>query len=159
MNRILVFVAVCTLASVGLAQQGIDALSGTQSLDWPEEDLSARMMDGAHQFVERKIAEAARDRGRYWKYDATSAAAYEASIHQNRQRLREIIGAVDPRLPPRMERFADDVSPVLVGETPRYRIYQVRWAVLDGVDGEGLLVDPKETAVARVVREEAPGRV
>src|SRR5437868_7117393 len=86
-------------------------LSGTKPLGWPEEDLSQRLMDGAHQFVERKISESARDRARYWNYDSSSPAAYDKSVSGNRERLREIIGAVDPRLPARMERFGDDAAP------------------------------------------------
>src|SRR5437773_10393447 len=85
-----------------------ETLPGTASLDWPEEDLSSRMMDGAHHFVERQIAQARDKRSRYWKYDSSSVAAWEASIHENRERLREIIGAVDRRAAPRMERFGDD---------------------------------------------------
>src|SRR5262249_7403835 len=125
---------------------------GTQSLDWPEDDLSGRMMDGAHAFVERKIAEAARDRGKYWKAGGESASATtEKMLVENRERLRQIIGAVDPRLPPRMERFGGDANPALGAETPFYRFYQVRGPALEGVDGEGLLLDPKEKVLARVV--------
>ena len=36
--------------------QQVQILPGTQPLTW-EGDLSQRMMDGAHRFVERKIAE------------------------------------------------------------------------------------------------------
>src|SRR5262245_8601465 len=120
-------------------------------LDWPEEDLSGRMMDGTHRFVEQQIAEAQAKRDRYWKYDRSSAAAWNASIHANRDRLREIAGAVDPRLPPRMERFGDDRSPALVAETTRYRVYQVRWSVLEGLSAEGLLIQPKTKPVAHLV--------
>jgi len=126
-------------------------LPGPKALDWPEEDLSSRLMDGAHQFAERKIAEAARWRNEYWKIDATSRETYEASITENRQKLREIIGAVDPRSAPRMERYGDDACPALVAETSGYRVHQVRWPVLEGVFAEGLLVQPKQSAVASVV--------
>src|SRR5690242_5300866 len=34
-----------------------DPLPRTAALEWPEEDLSSRLMDGAHRFVEREIAE------------------------------------------------------------------------------------------------------
>lgn len=128
------------------------ALPQTIPLDWPEEDLSARMMDGAHRFVERQIVETQARSGRFWKYDASSAAAWNASVEDNRTRLREIIGAVDRRLPPRLERFGDDESPALVAETSRYRVYQVRWSVIDGVSAEGLLVQPATgTPAAHVV--------
>jgi dienelactone hydrolase len=124
------------------------ALPHTAALDWPEEDLSSRMMDGAHRFVERQIAETQARAGRYWKYDRSSAAAWNGSLQDNRERLREIIGVVDVRLPPRLERFGDDERPSLVAETSRYRVYQVRWPVLDGVSGEGLLVQPSNGRTA-----------
>jgi dienelactone hydrolase len=120
----------------------VATLPQTAPLDWPEEDLSGRMMDGAHRFVERQIADAQRRSGRFWKYDPSSASAWNASVKDNRDRLREIIGAVDARLPPRVERFGDDESPALVAETTRYRVYQVRWPVIAGVSAEGLLVQP-----------------
>jgi len=124
----------------------------TAALDWPEEDLSGRMMDGAHRFVERHIVETQARSGRFWKYDPSSAAAWNASVEDNRARLREIIGVADARLPPGLERFGDDENPALVAETSRYRVYQVRWPVLDGVSAEGLLVQPANgTPTAHIV--------
>jgi len=125
--------------------------AGVQKLDWPEEDLSGRMMDGAHRFVERKIAEAGRERGKLWHYDNSSPAAWEASVDGKRKRLREIIGAVGSSPEARMERFGDDASPALVAETPAYKVYQVRWPAVDTVEGEGLLVQPAGTAAGHVV--------
>jgi dienelactone hydrolase len=112
------------------------------------------MMDGLHVFIERKIADSIKHRPQYWQRNLKSAADYTASIEPNRQRFAQMIGAVDPRINrdhPRMERFGDDDSPALVAETERYRIYQVRWPVLEGVFGEGLLIEPHGTPVAQVV--------
>ncbi|MCI0422558.1 MAG: hypothetical protein L0312_25620, partial [Acidobacteria bacterium] len=81
-------------------------LSGTQPLTW-EGDLSEKMMDGAHRYVERKIDESVASRQKYWRRDFSSRLAYEASVELNRERLKKIIGVVAPRLPARMERFAD----------------------------------------------------
>jgi len=127
-----------------------DVLPGSQKLDW-EGDLPVRMMDGAHRFVERKIAESVAGRPRFWKRDLASREAYEKSVEPNRERFRKMIGVVDPRVPAVMERFGDDENPALVGETPLYRVFQARWPVLDGVTGEGLLLEPKSTPVACVV--------
>ena len=151
-----VFLVVLASASTLAAQDAADwvtlgSLPGTKALDWPEGDLSARMMDGAHRFVERKIAEAELRRSRYWSIDATSRRSYEASIAENRQKFREIIGAVDPRCAPRLERYGEDTQPALVAETSAYRVFQVRWAVLEGVLAEGLLVQPKQPPVACVI--------
>ncbi|NQT17535.1 MAG: hypothetical protein HQ582_32570 [Planctomycetes bacterium] len=72
-------------------------------------------------------------------------------MEPNRQRLREIIGAVDERQPSRLERFGDDANPALVAEMGKYTIYQVRCPVLEGVFGEGLWVRPKGQAVGHLL--------
>jgi len=125
-------------------------LPGTQPLDW-QGDLSERMMEGAHRFVERKIGESIEKRQRHWKRDFTSRPTYEASVEPNRQRFKKIIGVVDSRLTVQLERFGDDENPALVVETENYRIFQVRWPVLEGVTGEGLLLEPKTSPAAYVV--------
>src|ERR1051325_10784472 len=98
----------------------IQTLPNTKLLDWPEADLSSRLMDGAHQFIERKISEAPQKRAQYWHRDFSSSEAYARSVETNRDHLRPIIGAIDRRLPPRMERYGDDGNPALVAETARY---------------------------------------
>ena len=108
-------------------------------------------MEGAHRFVERKIGESIEKRQRHWKRDFSSRQAYEASVESNRQRFKKIIGLADSRVPTRMERFGDDENPALLAETTHYRIFQVRWSVLEGVTGEGLLLEPKMGPVAYVV--------
>jgi dienelactone hydrolase len=127
-----------------------DCLPGTEPLAW-EDDLSARMLDGAHRFIDRKIAESVELRPRHWRRDLSSPEAYEKSIEPNRRRFARQIGVVDERLPPAMERFGDDDRPALVASTPSYRIHQVRWPVLDGVWGEGLLLEPAARPTACVV--------
>ena len=71
-----------------------ETLPNTRALDWPEADLSDRLMERAHTFIERKIAEAPRQRAQFWHRDFSSAVAYSASIEPNRQHFRTIIGAV-----------------------------------------------------------------
>jgi len=143
----------CTLAlylgALAPAEQ-VHTLLSTQPLTW-EGDLSERMMDGAHRFVERKIEESVQTRQRYWKRDFTSRQAYEKSVGGNRQRFMKSIGVVDPRMPVAMERFGDDDNPALLAETQAYRIYQVRWPVLERVWGEGLLLQPKRPPLAHVI--------
>ena len=43
------------------------------------------------------------------------------------------------------------MTPRLSQMTHAYRIYQVRWPVLDGVSGEGLLLEPKSRPIGHVV--------
>ncbi len=133
------------------AAETAEPLPQTQRLDWPEADLSGRLMDGAHKFIERKIEESTGKRGEFWHRDFSSAAGYTDSVRSNRVHLQTIIGAVDARLPAKMERFGDDANPALVAETSRYTVSQVRWPVLEGFNGTGLLVEPKKTPVACAV--------
>src|SRR6476659_420645 len=84
-----------------------DRLPGTEPLTW-EGDHSARMMDGAHQYVDRKIVESIGTRQRFWKRDLSSRAAYERSVEGNRTRLRSIAGVVDARERTVLERFGGE---------------------------------------------------
>lgn len=126
-------------------------LPQTASLDWPEADLSTRLMDGAHAFAERQIAESVAQRPARWSRDFSSPAAYTRSVEPNRARFQSILGLADPRLPAALERYGDDTQPALVAETARYRVWQVRWPVLDGVWGSGLHVEPTTPPVAQAV--------
>ena len=108
-------------------------------------------MDGAHVFVERKIAESVEKRAAFWTRDFSSPEAYAKSVEPNRTRFKTIIGVVDARLPAAMERYGDDTHPALVAETPTYRVWQVRWPVLEGLWGSGLLVKPISEPVAQAV--------
>ena len=137
------------IALRGIAAEPVETLPQTKPLEWEESDLSARLMNGAHRFIERRIADSVPKRSQFWSRDFSSPAAYAKSVRPNRARFQRIIGAVDPRLMPSMERFGDDAHPALVAETSRYRIYQVRWPVLDGFFGSGLLVKPKESSSER----------
>ena len=125
-------------------------LPGTRPLT-EDGDLSKRMLDGLHRFAERKIDESVAGRASLWKRDPSSREAYERSVRANRESFRKIIGVVDPRLPAAMERFGDDDSPALVAEDDAFRVYQVRWPVLEGVHGEGLLLEPKGEVRGHVV--------
>ena len=119
----------------------VETLPGTRPLT-EDGDLSKAMLDGLHRFAERKIDESVEARAKLWNRDPSSREAYEKSIQANRESFRKIIGVVDPRLPVTMERFGDDDAPALVAEGDTFRAYQVRWPVLEGVHGEGLLLEP-----------------
>jgi dienelactone hydrolase len=131
-TAIAVGLGICTNAAPA------DPLPGTMPLEWPEEDLSERLMDGAHVFVERKIAEAVK-----------APKLRGLSLDEKRQRFRKMIGVVDPLLPPGIE-FVAETSGFITGEpmsslvakTPAFTVHQVRWPVLDGFSGEGLYVNP-----------------
>src|SRR5262249_31392674 len=83
-------------------------------------------------------------RQQYWKPDFSSPEAYQKSIKPNRDRLKKMLGVVDSRVPfTELEYVSSTKHPALVAETKDYKVFAVRWPVLPGVEGEGLLREPK----------------
>lgn len=145
-------IGACLLTCLPLshAAEEPEPLAGTEPLTL-QGDLSDKMMDGLHKFVERKISTAIERRDFQWRRDASSPEAYETSIAANRQRFRKIIGLVDPRVPAHLERIAEDDKPAMIAERPNGKVFRVRWTVLDGVTAEGLLIEPLQAPVAHVI--------
>lgn len=141
-----------------------EVLPGTKPLIW-DGDLSVRMLDGAHKFIEEKINESIGNRLKSWNRDFSSKEAYELSVEPNRKRFIKCIGIEDRTEPfinyntgledknPSvfMQRFSIDNDPDLIAETAKYRVYQVRWPVLNRVYGEGLLLQPKSKPIANII--------
>jgi hypothetical protein len=108
-------------------------LPGTQPLE-PNPDFSATMVAGIDKMALRLIEQSKTGR------------------KPTREKLKAIIGAVDERLPiTALELVGDTSSPALLAETDTARILRVRWPVFDGVHGEGILIQPKDKPVARVI--------
>lgn len=143
--------AALVLLTASLTSQA--SLPGTQPLDWTG-DLSARMVEGIDQFLLKQIDASASGRSEHWKRDFSSLQAFEQSIESNRQRLRKIIGAVDPLTPGRLEQvttISRSGSDSVLAMAGNYIVRAVRWPTFPGVYGEGLLLQPKEAAKACAV--------
>ena len=130
--------------------QGSETLGDTTPLEW-KDDLSARMVAGIDRFLMRELERSVQSRPRHWRRDFSSAETYNESLESNRQRFRKIIGLIDDRLSPDMEYFRAFGGSPLLAETERYRVWQVRWPALEGVFGEGLLLEPKEEPLGQII--------
>src|SRR5882762_2797970 len=73
-------------------------LSGTKPLTL-EGDLSVKILDGAHRFIEEKINASVSTRLKLWNRDVSSPAAYERSVEPNRKRFMQYIGVEDKSKP------------------------------------------------------------
>ena len=122
----------------------------TEPLLWTD-DLSAKMHLAALHDVDKVIADSAKERAKRWHYDRSSAEAFEKSVEPNREHLKRIIGLEDQRVAARMERYGDDQNPAQVAECAAFTVYQVRWPVLEGITGEGLLLQPKTETKGHIV--------
>src|SRR5205823_383588 len=127
-------------------------LPGTKPLT-VEGDIAAQMVAGIDKYLMRELDAAAKAGAERWKVDTSSPQAYLESVRPNRERLRRLLGVIDERVKPvTMEYLGTDTpSALLVAETPAYKVYAVRWPVLPGVDGEGLLLEPAGATKAAVV--------
>ena len=126
------------LAGVAAAQQE-SHLAGTGLLT-ATGDLSAQMVAGIDRWLHRETDRVVTNRARLWKGEINPEFKSGA-----RDRLRQMIGAVDPRISePRLEILGDSLKPALFESrgSNRFAVYRVRWPVLEGVYGEGLLLEP-----------------
>jgi cephalosporin-C deacetylase-like acetyl esterase len=131
------FLCVAVLFAVALPASAAEQLPDTKPL--PEQgDLAAKMVEGIDKYLMREIAASVDQRNK--------------SKAPNRDHLKKIIGVVDQRAPViDLEYVSSTKTPALVAETDAYKVFAVRWPVLPGVDGEGLLLEPKGKALACAV--------
>ena len=118
-------------------------LHGTEPLTL-NGDLAAQMVEALDGYVSRAMADAIERRIGLWNRDYSSHDAYTGSVGPNRARLQKRIGCLDPRLPiAELTYSATTNTSAHLTEDENYTVSRVRWQVFDGVEGEGLLLEPK----------------
>lgn len=140
------------------ARQAFPVLPKTAPLT-AQGDLAEQMVKGIQRYLLDKTKLQTEERQRLWNRDYTSIEHYERSVASNRQNLRQMIGAVDTRTSlPYLEIIAGSSGVATIAEERTYKIYAVRWSVLPavtadsrGLAGEGLLLQPTSSPMARVV--------
>jgi dienelactone hydrolase len=117
------------------------------------------MVDGIRGHALRELQESPRQRAQFWNYDFSSREAFEKSLAPNRARLEQILGAVDPRTSllkgSGFELIGTPATPSMLAESSVAAVFAVRWPVLEGVTGEGLLVVPHQPRAAVVALSDA----
>ncbi|HTI49619.1 MAG TPA: hypothetical protein VL475_01655, partial [Planctomycetaceae bacterium] len=129
-----------------------DPLPGTAKLELTR-PLDEVMVDGIDKYALRAIEQAARSRAEKWQTDTSSPEAYNKSLAPYRERLKSILGAVDPLL---TRGGIEDLTTTRLSGAPApgtqipegdhaafYSIHPIRWQVLEGVTGEGLMLWPE----------------
>jgi dienelactone hydrolase len=128
-----------------------DPLPGTKPLTI-DQPIDVIMVDGIDRFALRELAASVEKRSALWNRDYSSPEAYEKSVSANRDHLRTILGIVDARIPARAIEFvATNFQPALIARGSHYNVLTVRWQVMPGVTAEGLLLQPGDEPVARIV--------
>jgi dienelactone hydrolase len=141
MSRTLIFLAAFLPPLPAFAA---DPLPGTKPLT-EEGDLAAKMVAGIDKYLMRELAESGRERQKRWKNQ-------ENVLKEDLEDLKKALGVVDQRVPANeLEYVATDGHEVAVGVADKYQMYSVRWPVFEGVEGEGLLLEPIEKPLATVI--------
>ena len=130
-------------------------LTGTALLQSAAGDVRSKaMVAGLDRFLTRAVDGSEALRAPLWKRDLSSVNAYNHSVESNREHLRQILGVVkeDQRASlTALERVCTTEHDAKLAETPEYTLHAVRWPVLRGVSGEGLLLRPKGKVRARII--------
>jgi len=142
MSRILTLLALLLLPFPAFAAG--EPLPGTKPLT-TEGDLAAKMVEGIDKYLMRELAGAAKRRDKAFN-------RIQKATPQDRGQLKKILGVVDQRVSPvSLEYVATGKPSLAVAEEGKYRIYAVRWPVFEGVEGEGLLLEPEAKPLGTIL--------
>jgi dienelactone hydrolase len=134
-----------------VSQSSSETLPGTKPLTI-EQPLDEVMVAGISRFALQALQQSPLRRDALWNRDYASVDAYEKSVEPNRERFRTIVGAVDQReTADGFELVAKLGHDGAVARSNSFTVYAVRWPVLKGVSGEGLLLQPRMSPIARVI--------
>ena len=133
-------------------------LPGTAPLT-TEGDLAAQMVDGIGRYLLQKTEGQVTERAQLWNRNYSSVEDYERSVGPNRQSFRAMIGVADERVAAQGPQLVGSLAvPAQIAQAPGYTAYAIRWRVFApvtadsyGIEAEGLLLQPAEPPVARVV--------
>ncbi|MHB0960381.1 MAG: alpha/beta hydrolase family protein [Pirellulaceae bacterium] len=133
---------------IGLERCGCgEPLAGTSALE-DDANGAAEMVVGIERYLTRELAVVAEQRRAKLTGDRVSTDVVASA----QDRLRRILGVVDPR-PPRveLELLATTTQSALIAEDDDVTIVAVRWSALDGIEGEGLLLTPRGDSRAAII--------
>ena len=126
-------------------------LPGTTPLSL-EGDAAAQMIAGIHRYLDRELDAADSAALEALQNPAAAGDSADALLGEKRQELARYIGVIDERKPvPALEFVCSTADPFRIAATRTYDIHAMRWPVLEGVDGEGLLLRPKQPPIAHVI--------
>ncbi len=147
MKLSLICLAILWLCPLTTSYAADHVLPGTAALTI-DQPLDEVMVAGLNCFCLRELAASRERRAVRWNRDYSSTPAYVASVAGHRERFRAAIGVIDPRLTaePSNSHHFELVATLdrssIVARNRRVTVHAVRWAVLEGVTAEGLLLVP-----------------
>jgi len=105
-----------------------------------EGDLAAQMVAGINQYLTNETENVRQNR-----------AIQNQTPDELRQQLAPILGLIDDRENGAIQIITPQNETPEVATGQNHRIYEVRWPAINGVDGEGLLLEPHNAPTANII--------
>ncbi|MAT16542.1 MAG: hypothetical protein CMJ46_14880 [Planctomyces sp.] len=156
MNRrlpalLLTLFVVTNLVVTPLRAESPDVHPGTKKLEL-DRPLDEVMVEGIDRFAMQALEDARIEREANWPVDYSSLEAFKKTVAPLREELKQLIGVVDERVAnPKFELIASLETPSVIAKGKGFQVHRVRWPVLEGVTGEGLLILPDGEAQGNIV--------
>jgi dienelactone hydrolase len=138
------------LVAVRCFAQDAPRLPGTEPMA-EHGDLSAAMVEGIDRWLARETERVAVARMQRWR-DAANAETWDTFAAAQREQLGRAVGVIDARTSRAIEAIVEPEAPRSIAADEVGVVTQrVRWPVLDGVNGEGLLFQPVAKPRAAII--------
>ena len=115
-------------------------------------DLGTKMVSGIGTWLDAKTLENQTSRNEKFLSNAKKDSLDPKVLEQKKQTLKKILGIIDsPQSTEDLELLETLNNPALIFENKQYKILKIRWQVIEGLHGEGLLIEPKGKPIAQIV--------
>ncbi|MSR49154.1 MAG: hypothetical protein CK551_08480 [Planctomycetaceae bacterium] len=115
-------------------------------------DLGTKMVSDIGVWLDIKTKENHTLRNKQFLVNASKIAQDPKALEKKKQTLKSILGIIDSTNKTEdLELLETLIKPALIYENKQYKIFKIRWNVVEGLHGEGLLVEPKEKATAQII--------
>ena len=115
-------------------------------------DLGTKMVSDIGVWLDIKIKENHTLRNEQFLVNASKIAQDPKALEKKKQTLKSILGIIDSTNKTEDLELLETLNkPALIYENKQYKIFKIRWNVVEGLHGEGLLVEPKEKPTAQII--------
>jgi hypothetical protein len=115
-------------------------------------DLGTKMVSGIGTWLDAKTLENQTLRNEKFLSNAKKDSLDPKVLEQKRLTLKKILGIIDsPQITEDLELLQTLNKPALIFENKQYKILKIRWQVVEGLHGEGLLIEPKVKPIAQII--------
>lgn len=115
-------------------------------------DLGTKMVSDIGVWLDIKTKENHTLRNEQFLVNASKIAKDPKALEKKKQTLKSILGIIDSTNKTEDLELLETLNkPALIYENKQYKIFKIRWNVVEGLHGEGLLVEPKEKPTAQII--------